>query len=73
MTTGGTYGGEGGDQIYITGPDGVTVVLKHNRKNEPLAVNKLEDSFSASATVEGRELLLRGERFFYCLAEANKQ
>ncbi|MDB6131700.1 MAG: outer rane biosis protein BamB [Verrucomicrobiales bacterium] len=63
----------GGGRIYVTGRDGVTVVLKHDRKNEALAVNKLEDSFSASAAVAGRELFLRGERFLYCLAEPNKQ
>jgi len=63
----------GGGRIYITGRDGVTVVLKHDRKNERLAVNKLEDSFSASAAVAGRELFLRGERFLYNLAAPDKQ
>lgn len=58
-----------GGRIYITGRDGVTVVLKHDRKNEALAVNKLQDSFSASAAIAGRELFLRGEKFLYCLAE----
>ena len=62
----------GGGRIYITGRDGATVVLKHDRKNELLAVNKLGDSFSASAALAGREIFLRGERFLYCLAEPQK-
>ncbi|MBI2924510.1 MAG: PQQ-like beta-propeller repeat protein [Verrucomicrobia bacterium] len=56
-------------RIYITGRDGATVVLRHDRSNTPLAVNRLEDSFSASAALVDRELYLRGERFLYCVAE----
>jgi hypothetical protein len=56
-------------RIYVTGRDGVTVVLRHDSKNAALAVNKLEDSFSASAALAGRELYLRGEQFLYCIAE----
>lgn len=57
------------NRIYITARDGITTVLQHDRKNERLAVNKLNDSFSASAAIAGRELFLRGEKFLYCLAE----
>ena len=56
-------------RIYITGRDGSTVVLRHDRENATLAVNRLDDSFSASPALAGRELYLRGERFLYCLAE----
>jgi outer membrane protein assembly factor BamB len=56
-------------RIYVTGRDGTTVVLRHDRENAALAVNHLEDCFSASAAVAGRELYLRGEHFLYCLAE----
>lgn len=56
-------------RIYITGRDGSTVVLRHDRENATLAVNHLDDSFSASPALVGRELYLRGERFLYCLAE----
>ncbi|HTI70862.1 MAG TPA: PQQ-binding-like beta-propeller repeat protein [Candidatus Limnocylindria bacterium] len=56
-------------RIYITGRDGVTVVLRHDRENAMLAVNRLDDSFSASPALVDRELFLRGERFLYCLAE----
>ncbi|MGE4178190.1 MAG: PQQ-binding-like beta-propeller repeat protein [Limisphaerales bacterium] len=56
-------------RIYVTGRDGTTVVLRHDRENGILAVNHLDDAFSASAAVIDRELYLRGERFLYCLAE----
>jgi outer membrane protein assembly factor BamB len=59
-------------RIYITGRDGNTVVLRHDRENAPLAVNHLEDSFSASAAAVDRELYLRGEHFLYCVAELAK-
>jgi len=61
-------------RIYVTGRDGTTVVLKHPSGNEAfenavLAVNRLEDSFSASPALVDREFYLRGERFLYCLVE----
>ena len=57
-------------RIYITGRDGVTVVLRHDRENAPLALNRLEDTFSASPALVDRELYLRGDRFLYCIADA---
>lgn len=59
-------------RIYVVGRDGNTVVLKHDRDNALLAVNHLDDSFSASPALSGRELFLRGERFLYCLSEEAK-
>jgi len=56
-------------RIYVTGRDGSTVVLRHDRENATLAVNHLDDTFSASAAVVDREFYLRGERFLYCIAE----
>lgn len=56
-------------RIYVTGRDGNTVVLRHDRENATLAVNHLDDSFSASAALVGRELYLRGEKFLYCISE----
>ena len=55
-------------RIYITGRDGTTVVLRHDAENATLAVNHLNDSFSASAAVVESELYLRGEKFLYCIA-----
>ena len=56
-------------RLYITGRDGNTVVLRHDAENTTLAVNHLDDSFSASAALVDREMYLRGEKFLYCLAE----
>src|SRR5437867_1553523 len=56
-------------RIYVTGRDGTTIVLRHDRENAILAVNHLDDSFSASPALVGREFYLRGERFLYCIAE----
>ena len=57
------------NRIYITGRDGTTVVLRHDAENATLAVNHLDDSFSASAALVDRDLYLRGEKFLYCIAE----
>ena len=54
-------------RVYVTGLDGTTVVLDGGDRPEVLAVNRLDDRFSASAAVAGRELFLRGERSLYCL------
>jgi outer membrane protein assembly factor BamB len=60
-------------RVYVTDRSGLTVVLRHvaagSGELEMLARNKLDDSFSASAALAGRELFLRGERFLYCLAQ----
>lgn len=57
------------ERIYVVARDGTTVVLRHDRENAILAVNHLEDSFSASPALVDRELYLRGERSLYCIAE----
>ncbi len=56
-------------RMYITARDGNTVVLRHDRTNAMLAVNHLDDSFSATAALAGRELFLRGDRYLYSVAE----
>ncbi|MGH7601895.1 MAG: PQQ-binding-like beta-propeller repeat protein, partial [bacterium] len=58
------------NRVYITDRDGATLVLSHSDKPEVLALNQLDDSFSASAAVAGRELFLRGQKYLYCIAEA---
>jgi hypothetical protein len=57
----------------VTGRDGATVVLKHDRENATLAVNRLNDSFSASPALVDGEFYLRGERFLYCIAESKSR
>lgn len=57
-------------RVYVTSRDGVTVVMSHGEPTpRTLAVNQLDDTFSASAAIAGRELFLRGERSLYCIAE----
>jgi outer membrane protein assembly factor BamB len=56
-------------RIYVTGRDGSTVVLSAATDNPTLAINHLDDSFSATAALAGKELYLRGEHFLYCIAE----
>ena len=58
-----------GDRSYVTDLDGTTLVLSHGGEPEILAQNQLDDSFSASAALVGRELYLRGSRYLYCIAE----
>ena len=56
-------------RVYVTSRDGVTQVMSHGEQTpKMLAVNRLDDSFSASAALVGRELFLRGERSLYCIA-----
>ena len=56
-------------RVYVTARNGVTVVLSHGDSPAVLAVNRLDDGFSASAALAGGELYLRGERRLYCIAE----
>lgn len=55
-------------RVYVTDRDGNTVVLSGGDRPEMLALNRLDDSFSASAAAVGRDLFLRGERHLYRLA-----
>ena len=56
-------------RVYITDLDGTTLVISDAEAPEVLALNHLDDSFSASAAIVGRELILRGERHLYLIAE----
>jgi outer membrane protein assembly factor BamB len=56
-------------RVYVTSREGVTVVLDESDDPKPIAQNRLEDSFSASPALAGKELFLRGERSLYCVAE----
>ena len=55
-------------RIYIAGRNGVTVVLKHGPNYELLSSNKLDDGFSASPAILGKEIFLRGHKSLYCIA-----
>ena len=60
-------------RIYIVDREGTTVVVRHKHPEQTLAVNRLEDSFSASPVAVDRELYLRGERFLYCVREGKER
>ena len=56
-------------RVYITDLHGTTVVLRDGDTPEVLAVNRLDDGFSASAALAGDDLYLRGERYLYALSD----
>jgi outer membrane protein assembly factor BamB len=56
-------------RVYVVDRDGTTVVLRHGDKFEVLATNRLDDPMDASPAIVGRQILLRGRRFLYCLEE----
>lgn len=55
-------------RIYIPDRHGSTAVVKHADAFELLAVNQLDDAFTASPVIVGDALFLRGERYLYCIA-----
>jgi hypothetical protein len=57
-------------KIFITDRNGVTLVLSEPDMPRVLAANVLKDSFSASAVLVEDEILLRGEKFLYCISES---
>lgn len=56
-------------RIYIVDRYGAAVVLRRGAKFEVLARNQLDDSFSASPAIVGKQLFLRGTRYLYCIEE----
>ena len=59
----------GRGRLYLIDRDGTAVVLGIDGKPEVLAANRVDDSFSATPAVSGRQLFLRGSRHVYCLEE----
>ncbi len=54
-------------RLYFVDRSGATLVLRAGAEPEPLAWNQLDDRFSATPALVGNDLLLRGEKFLYCL------
>lgn len=54
-------------RLYFVDRSGVTLVLQSGPEPQPLAWNQLNDSFSATPALVGDDLILRGEKFLYCL------
>ena len=61
-------------RIYITSREGITLVFDHSQEQDLrlVAVNRLDDAFSASPALVGQQLILRGERFLYSLNAASE-
>ncbi len=58
--------------IYISSLNGSTQVVKHGQKYESVALNKLDDRFSASPVVVGNDLYLRGKKYLYCISDIDQ-
>jgi len=54
-------------RVYIVSRDGATAVMKRDAAFELMAINRLDDSFSASPAVVGDAIYLRGQRHLYCI------
>ena len=56
-------------RVYVAGRNGATYVLKHGPTFEVLAVNKLNEEFTASPAIVGNDLYLRGKEYLYRISE----
>lgn len=57
-------------RIYLVDRNGTTLVQKQSDQLDILAANKLDDPIDASPVAVGKQLFLRGEKYLYCLEEA---
>ena len=57
------------DKIYFTDLDGATIVMSSGEIPRFISTNQLDDSFSASPAIVGKEIFLRGKQYLYCIAE----
>jgi outer membrane protein assembly factor BamB len=62
----------GGGRVYLVGRNGATVVIKHADTLEILATNRLDERFDASPALAGKDLLLRGHEYLYCVSGKGK-
>lgn len=57
------------ERVYLTGKNGVTVVIQRGARFEVLTENSLDDSFTASPAIVDREIYLRGHKYLYYIAQ----
>jgi hypothetical protein len=57
-------------RIYFTDQQGVTLVMSWDKAPEILSLNRLDDSFNASAALVDDSIILRGRKSLYRLAES---
>jgi len=55
-------------RVYVTGRDGVTLVLRNSPKYEVLAKNTLDDGFDASPALVENMMYMRGYKFLYAIS-----
>ena len=59
-----------GGYLYFTARNGVTTVFAEQGDSfEPIAVNRISDNVDASPVIVGNQLLLRGSKALYSIAE----
>jgi outer membrane protein assembly factor BamB len=55
-------------RVYVVGRDGKMAVIQAGPEFKILATNALDDSFTASPAIVGKEIYLRGYEHLYCIA-----
>ena len=55
-------------RVYLTGRDGVSLVIRNAPAFEVLAKNSLDDGFDASPALVDNEMYMRGYKSLYCIA-----
>ena len=55
-------------RVYVTGRDGVTLVLRNSPKYEVLAKNSLDDGFDASPALVENTIYMRGYKSLYAIS-----
>jgi outer membrane protein assembly factor BamB len=56
-------------KIYIAGRNGATVVAKQGSEFEVVATNQLDEAIDATPALVDNEIIIRGEKSLYCIAE----
>ena len=57
------------DRIYVTDRRGNTIVLSHKNYPKVLAINRLGDGVNASIALVDKDIIIRGEKFLFCLSK----
>jgi hypothetical protein len=55
-------------RVYVTGRDGISLVIRNAPTFEVLAKNTLDDGFDASPALVDNEIYMRGYKSLYCIA-----
>ncbi len=58
-----------GNRIYASSDRGTTVVLQSGREYKELARNKLAEPFRSSLVFDGKRMVVRTQKYLYCIGE----